>query len=263
MEKATQNYRVIQPVHTSSEPAQTFVHSFATQNSDPNNTDNLYFVFTIWAPSSDIPQISKQTTEVFTENYFKSVDHRAREERFKLALKSVNIGIQELNQYYKQKDERFHIEAAILAIYKNDFLLTTSGDTHIYRKNEEKFSSLTNTKHHGSYQNMFETVLSGKANLGDKLVLASARFSDRLPRSVLYEYLQTNDTHTFDNFEQKIQSLKNHQLGIVEISFEPILEDEIVPVLAEQKASKSKTNSLQKAFKGVLGSITALFSKMS
>ncbi|MBA3679385.1 hypothetical protein H0W80_04355 [Candidatus Saccharibacteria bacterium] len=218
MEEIKQTFQVIKPGNSTDEQAQTFVNSFAAQNSTSSHADNLYFVLSIWAPPQERPQIAKQITQVFTKQYFTNSDRLSRQVRFSNSLKVVNSGIQELNEYYHKLDQRFHVEALIMTIEGASFLLTFSGDSRVFRKHGTTHSSLADTKHKPMKLNVFESVLTGKAKPEDTLILASARFSDRLPHSILLEYLESTEANAYDKFETKIKTLHNHQLGIISIT---------------------------------------------
>lgn len=221
-----QHFEVIKPTISPDNHTQTFVYSFTSPSEDLPTEENIYTILTIWSQPDDLRQIATQIKEVFSTIYYEDVTGGSSELRFKKSLQGINKGLTEINLYYHKLEKRFHIEGLIVVVSDNTLLISSIGDVQAYKIGSDSIMAVVDSHKKSQHQNIFSIVETVKFLPGEKLILTSARFSDHIPKTLLYSFLQPDNPITFQELKRQTHSLQNSHLGAIFIENKSIISSQ-------------------------------------
>jgi|GEM_PF-2502956 len=220
-----QHFQLIKPSSSSDEHSKTFVYSFAAQTPQASSDENIYIILTIWSPPPDLEQIARHIEEVFSSTFYEESDQDSAKLRYKKSIQAVNNGLADLNSYYERLEARFHLEGLIAVISKENLVISSCGDVSAYQKDPSQTTALIDKPKFQSLHNQFGSLYSCKVARLDKILLLSARFSDHIPKKVVYSLLQPEAALSYSEFDSTVKSLNNNHLGAIWIEQSPKLEE--------------------------------------
>ncbi|MCX6805548.1 MAG: hypothetical protein NT114_02510 [Patescibacteria group bacterium] len=244
-----QHFQLIKPSSSPDEHTKTFVYSFSGQTPEIASEENIYIILTIWSPPQDLEQIAKHIEDVFSSTFYEESEQDSAKLRYKKSIQAVNQGLDDLNRYYQRLEARFHLEGLIAVISKDSLVLSSCGDVAAYQKGPTETTALIDKPKSQTQHNQFASLYSCSLSQKDKILLVSARFSDHIPKTVIYSLLKPEDPITFTEFADKISSLSNSHLGAVWVertkANEKITESPIL-VSSPEKNDKQSFSKLEK-----------------
>ena len=210
-----QHFQLIKPSSSPDEHTKTFVYSFTGQTPEVASEENIYIILTIWSPPQDLEQIAKHVEEVFSSTFYEESEQDSAKLRYKKSIQAVNQGLHDLNRYYERLEARFHLEGLIAVISKDSMVLSSCGDVGAYQKGLSETIALIDRPKSQTQHNQFASLYSSSLTQKDKILLVSVRFSDHIPKTVIYSLLKPENPITFAEFAEKISSLSNSHLGAI------------------------------------------------
>jgi hypothetical protein len=258
-----QHFQLIKPSSSPDEHTKTFVYSFTGQTPEITSEENIYIILTIWSPPQDLEQIAKHIEDVFSSTFYEESEQDSARLRYKKSIQVVNQGLHDLNLYYERLEARFHLEGLIAVISKDNMVLSSCGDVAAYQKGPSETIALIDKPKSQTRHNQFSSLYSCSWTQKDKILLVSARFSDHIPKTVIYSLLKPEDPITFAEFTEKISSLNNSHLGAVWVEHTKTKESHGDSPILVSSPEKNYKHSFRKLDKTSLSIPTVLASTLN
>ncbi len=217
MSKITQQFQLLAPKAAAQNEVKTFVYSkdVIVKNSSTEE-ERLYSVLTIWAPTKDIDKIFAHLMQVFYKCCRIETSNESIMVRFNRTLESINTILEELSRYYTKKDLRFHVAGSIAIISGSQAVIGICNDAQTYLTRKKVTKTLFDPHSKSSKSNKFYKTTHLHLYPNDQIIFSSSRFSDRLPKYMLYNYLK-DPGYIFFKLCEDITSLNSPHLGLINV----------------------------------------------
>lgn len=237
MSKITQQFQLLSPKAPAQNEVKTFVYSKEVViKSSPTEEERLYSVLTIWAPTKDINKIFAHLMQVFYKGCQIETSDDSIMVRFNRALETINTILTELTKYYAKKDLRFHVAGSLGIISSSQATIGICNDTQVYLTRKKVTKTLFDPHSKNPKSNKFSKTTHLRLHPNDQIIFSSSRFSDRLPKYILHNYLQ-DPSYKFFKLCEDITSLNSPHLGLINV----FLYSKVEP-LPNQEIGKSTNN---------------------